>query len=586
MISEEANLNLSFKSRMPALLCVLVVFLCGLAAYPIAEIGMSDDFSYVKTAQELAQTGHVVYNGWATAMLGWQLFLGALFVKLFGTSFLSTRASTFLIALFITYLTHRVLVRTGVSSINAAVGTLALVLSPLFLPLSLSFMSDVDGLFCIVLCLYACLRALQAEKDRGTIAWLAFAALSNAVGGTVRQIAWLGVLVMFPCTVWLLRRRRGVVPTGLILYVVSVIFIFLSLSWFHHQPYSVPYPLVPADFDRTHIVHLFGQYFRAFFSLAMFLMPVLIAFLPKVSLKQRSSRIILLGGSLACILGGIYLHHRHSLMIALAPNEGTCVTEYGVVNSTGLKGEAPVLLTPDVRLVLTAAICLVILGFIAFLYSSQNRSVPPEPTGEILPWRSFLILVVPFTVAYLVLLIPGALSVRIDDRYLLTLVLLEILVGLRYYQDSVRSNVPIVSVAMLFVFSGYSVAATHDAFSMYRARQEAFVELRNAGVKADAIDSGLFDHNGMTQIEETGHLNDARIKVPADFRPVRSPDFPADCTPEFTWLTPVILPGYALSYDPAACGGLSNFASVTYNNWLGVHIVHIYIVKSRKDGPE
>src|ERR1700735_5153275 len=131
MISEEANLNLSFKSRMPALLCVLVVFLCGLATYPIAEIGMSDDFSYVKTAQVLAQTGHVVYNGWATAMLGWQLFLGALFVKLFGTSFLSTRASTFLIALFITYLTHRILVMTGVSSINAAVGTLVLVLSPL-----------------------------------------------------------------------------------------------------------------------------------------------------------------------------------------------------------------------------------------------------------------------------------------------------------------------------------------------------------------------------------------------------------------------------------------------------------------------
>ena len=47
MISEEANLNLSFKSRMPALLCVLVVFLCGLATYPIAEIGMSDDFAHL-----------------------------------------------------------------------------------------------------------------------------------------------------------------------------------------------------------------------------------------------------------------------------------------------------------------------------------------------------------------------------------------------------------------------------------------------------------------------------------------------------------------------------------------------------------
>ncbi len=195
-------------SRRPAFLCALLFLLCAFATFPVAEIGMNDDWSYVQSARVLAQTGHIVYNGWAAPMLGWQLFLGALFVKLFGPSFTSIRASTLLVALLTAFLTHRTLVRAGVNSRNATVGTLALVLSPLFLPLAVSFMTDIGGLFCVVVCLYACLRALQAQSDRAVLAWLAFAALSNALGGTVRQIAWLGVLVMFPCAVWLLRRRR------------------------------------------------------------------------------------------------------------------------------------------------------------------------------------------------------------------------------------------------------------------------------------------------------------------------------------------------------------------------------------------
>ncbi len=48
---------------------------------------MNDDWSYMWSARVLAKTGCVVYNGWATAMLTWQLYWGALFVRLFGFLF-------------------------------------------------------------------------------------------------------------------------------------------------------------------------------------------------------------------------------------------------------------------------------------------------------------------------------------------------------------------------------------------------------------------------------------------------------------------------------------------------------------------
>ena len=137
--------------------------LLALATHPVAEIGMNDDWSYVQTARILAQTGHIVYNGQGAPILGWQLFLAAPFIKLFGPSFAAIRASTLLVALLTAFLAQRTLVRTGINSRNATIGTLTLVLSPLFLSLSLSFMTDVGGLFCILLCLYACLRALAGS---------------------------------------------------------------------------------------------------------------------------------------------------------------------------------------------------------------------------------------------------------------------------------------------------------------------------------------------------------------------------------------------------------------------------------------
>src|SRR5271168_2082145 len=76
-------------SRNYAFLCVLILLTCSLIAHPVAEIGMNDDGPYVWSARVLAQTGHIVYNGWATAMLGWQLFLGGLFIHVFGPSFTS-----------------------------------------------------------------------------------------------------------------------------------------------------------------------------------------------------------------------------------------------------------------------------------------------------------------------------------------------------------------------------------------------------------------------------------------------------------------------------------------------------------------
>ena len=148
---------------------------------------------------------------------------------------------------------------------------------------------------------------------------------------------------------------------------------------------------------------------------------------------------------------------------------------------------------------------------------------------------------------------------------------------------AIRASTMLVALATIFAL--YSVAGTHDAFGHYRARLNAINELRAAGVPDTSIDAG-FEHNGMTQIEAMGYVNDPRIRVLASFHMTLAATFPSNCQPQLTWLTPAIVPGDALSYEPAACGGLSRFAPVSFHDWIGNRSVNLYIVNTIKSASD
>lgn len=573
-------MDVTGKSRMLGLLCVLVALTSAFATYPVAEIGMVDDFSYIRSAQVLADTGRVVYNGWATAMLGWQLYLGAIFVKLFGHSFTAVRASTLFLGLVTTFLWHRTMVRAGINSRNATIGSLALILSPIYLPLVLSFMSDIGGLFTIILCLYSCLRALQSRRDSSMLGWIAFAGFSNAIGGTVRQISWLGVLVMVPCTVWLLRRRPHAVLVGAFVFVMSVAFIFGSLHWFHNQPYSIPESFFPGELTTSHMNHMVGQFLRGMPCLAMLLLPILLVFVSAVPFRNRAAVIISGVSTLICFLVGVFLNHENKLVTCLAPFNvfGSYITEYGVYDAMSLRGENAQILSFGFRVLLTICVIIAFVRFAVFVFVSRHRPKSAMVAGEI-PWRSLQVVIIPFAVAYLGLLLSRAAFAWIFDRYFLPLLAIGILILVRLFQERVRHAIPSAGLGCIFLFGAYTIASTHDTFSQYRAMAIAIEELTSAGVNPDSIDGG-FEYDGMLQIDRFGHLNDRRIRVPANtystnFRSIEEP-----CHPKLTELTPVIVPGYTLSLDPTECGGLAGFAAVPYHTWLGSEKQSVYIVKT------
>jgi hypothetical protein len=564
--------------RLPAILCAVALPLSALAIRPIVEMGINDDWSYIKTVQLLAQTGHIVYNGWAAPILGWQLYLGALFVKLFGFSFTIVRASMVLVAMATAYLTQRTMVRAGISDWNATIGTLALVTSPLFLPLAFSFMTDVTGLFGIVLCLYGCLRALQEENDRAAMAWICFAAVSNAIGGTARQIEWLGVLVMVPSTLWLLRHRPRFLFYGSVLYFACVVFIAGSIHWFHHQLYSVPESLIRQSMTLGMIVSLLRSLLRIGLDTSLFVLPLLLVFIPGLRRGNRRSIILFATGTSLIVLFCLIKAHDHKLIYWLAPFLGNYVTVYGLLENVSLHSPRPVILSFGVRLFITLLLFVSLVALFAFVFDSFRKPASNSNGSSRITWYQLGVLIVPFAVAYITLLIPRAVVNQLFDRYLLPLLMLSILVVVRYYQDRLHPLIPAATLIPIAVFAAFAIAGTHDIYSLFRARLAAVNELRSAGVPPTAIDGGL-EYNGWTQIETARYINDPRIPAKAGdhFRSSFNDSFGV-CPPILYRNFSVLAPRYSMAFEPASCLGQAKFAPVTVRTWLGPRYTTLYIV--------
>ena len=565
------------RYRMPALFCALAVLLCELIAHPFAEMGICDDGPYILVAQHLAATGHIAYNGWSAAMLVWQLYLGAALIKIFGFSFTIVRMSTLVVAIATAFVLQRTLVRSGVSERTATFGTLALVLSPMYLMLSATFMSDIHGVFAIVLCLYGCLRALQSPTARAAISWLCFAVATNVLCGTSRQLAWLGALVMVPCTVWLLRAQRRLFFAGVAVAFAGYLSILFCMHWLKLQPYTTPEHFALGWFPVLNTLHQFASFFLDF---PILLFPLALLFWSQI----RKSRLRV--ASLIVLVGWLFLtvypsHLRGVFSLILEPTFYDWVTPAGNFSGSALRGNSPVFLTLGVRVVLTLAALGGLLGLIASFFNTSRSPHTFQTPGQ-LSWKSLAILLGPFTLAYITLLVYRAITIanagtpEILDRYALGLLVTAVVVLARYYQERIQLRLPLAMFVFIAITAAYGVVVTHNTFAFYRARVALAAELRAVGIPDTSVDNGWED-NIDVELQQAGHVNNPGIVDPADaYEPVTPPD--GICKMFWYNYTPHIHPIYGVSFDPNACYGPAPFEPVHYSRWLASSSGTLYAI--------
>ena len=547
------------------------MLVCELLSRPYASMGVCDDWPYILMAQKLAATGQFAYNGWAAPMIGWQLYLGAAFVKMFGISPTAVRMSTLMVAMVLAILLQRTLVRASVSERNSTIATLAFVLSPLYLILSVTFMTDIQGLFALVICLYGCLRALQARTSSAAIGWLLFAVVTNAVFGTARQIAWLGILVMVPCTLWLLRTQRRVVIAGAAATAAGAVFIFICLQWLKHQPYNVPEHVLVGAFP---IGHMAAEMVRTFLDAPFLLLPIVALFLPQV----RRSRPRVLAVCSLVFLGYLFLATYPSHLrgnFPLEPTGGDWIGIHGTYEFIILKGNAPRLLSRGMQVLLTIVSFGGVYGLISLLNSRDTR--PARESAKGLSWNQLGVVLVPFSVVYAMLLVPRAGAYHLTERYLLALLVVALLYMVLVYQERVREELPAACGVLVGIMAVYGIVNTHNTFSIDRARVQLANELTAAGVPDTAVDNG-WEYNLGVELRHSAYINTDRIAVPAHAYQPAPPLPEGTCEVNAYDFTPHIQPLYGISFDPNACYGRAPFAPVQYSRWLGSEPGTLYVV--------
>lgn len=574
------------RNYLPAMACAASLVLCYFLIRPYAEIGIYDDWSYIKSAQMLAQTGRIAYNGWGSPMLGWQAYFGALFIKLFGFSFTAVRFSTIIEAMATAFLLQLTFVRAGVNSWNASLATMTFVLSPLCLPLDFTFMNDVAGVLCIVVCLYMCLRALQAKSERSAAAWIGLAALLNALGGTARQIAWLGLLVMVPSTLWLMRQKRRALVVGCLSWMAGVGIVVATMHWSAQQPYSVPESPFPGRTDLKSLNYLVGVALCGAGQLMLLALPVLLMFARSLRSWSRHTAAVLAAGILCFVVPGIALHLAGSKLVLLAPflNDYMTDSTFLRLNAIVTGGAQATLLRDGLRLFLTGSIVLGILSLEVCFFAGAKKPRASQEEVASFSWPQLGVVLGPFCAAYIYLLATRGLLLEFYDRHLLPLLAILLLVLTLYYQRRVKENLPWTCALLVLIFGGFSVVAAHDKFAEYRGYASVINEIRSGGVPATAI-LGPWEFDGWTEIEEVGHVNDPRIRNPKGAY-VPQPAFvvPANCGKGLIDFFPIsqaphLKPIYVVSPNPGQCVGQVSPPRATYWTWLPPRANTIYSVR-------
>lgn len=574
-----ANVATMSRDTRAALLCACLVVFATLATLPFLEMGVNDDWSYSLTARDLAATGRLVYNGWATVLLGIQAYWAALWITLFGFSFTVVRLSTLPLAAGCAVLIYALCRQAALGPSLSVFGTLAVVLSPVFLPLAASFMTDVPGLFFLLLCLYGCARVLgENPSERGRLGWLALAAAAGLLGGTTRQIVWVAALALLPYVAWRRRRDRQVVLASAGLWALSVAAILACILWFRAQPYALPErPTEGLDLFLRGFPLSLATLLPLVFTTVLLALPVLLG---TATAWRSVGALGLIPIALVTLLwiGIPFLAFGDG---AIGPWLGNLVTRWGVFAAgEATIGTEPETLPLPVRILLSLAVygLLAVLTLAAFQALRQRRA-GTKGSADTLPPAVPLLLV--FVALYLPLLTPRAAQGVAFDRYLIPVLPVVAILALRRFQRTVGERTPPLGWALVGVFGLYGIAATHDYLAASRARLAAANALVAAGVPRTRILAGL-EYDGGTEVAARGFVNDRRIENPPGvYQPPGQKPFPMETPYAFWQWTPSITPRYFVVLSPQKELAPSPFPSVPYTAWLPPfrREVHIQMVQ-------
>jgi hypothetical protein len=537
-------------------LCAALPLAAWAAAWPGAEAGMIDDFSYTHMAKVLAETGRFEYDGWSTTLVGAQAWWAAAWIRLCGFSFAVVRLSVLPLACAACGLVAFLARRSGLPRGDAVFVAALTGLSTPFLQLVPTFMTDLPAL-CLLLASLACFaigaerRAAVPRDTRAAIGWLVIGTACGLLGGTIRQSVWLAVPTA-AATVALLpgrppRLRAAAAACGL----VGAATLVAGVRWFARQPYALP-TVLPAAAELTDagavagpLLEIVAESVRKLLPTALFCLPWIVAEcrgLARGRVAPAAAAAVLLA---AAVVGGTIAGVFEP---TLSWAGGSWKPGGGFLHDTGVG-----LVRAGVILAIGAVALAVVAAAARAIARGGWRGLLALPPALLLP----LLCLGPYVAA---LVVVSRTSTGIFPRYFLPIIP-PLACGILRLARSAAPHLPasagrrsVAGWLLVAFFAARGLAIVHDDFAETRARLAAIAHLRGRGVPRERIAS-KWTIDAWEQVERAGFVNDPRIRVPAD---AWRPDVPADYPdPKFATRFPALDPRWHVTVRPAAADDAS-----------------------------
>lgn len=229
-----ARLRESLRDRLIALdrslwplAIVLGSYLVAAILLPtMAPVGISDDWTYARSVEYLVNDGQFHILPVAAATQIFQLFWGAAFAFVFGTTFGVLRVSTIVLIFISGVAFYGICRELRVGRARSALGTATYLFNPILFPITYSFMSDPHFLGLLVISTYCYVRGVRpGQTGRGALlggsAIAALACLQRPHGALIP----LGVVSYLVLSRRLRIDRRSAVTFAEIVAIPATVFL-------------------------------------------------------------------------------------------------------------------------------------------------------------------------------------------------------------------------------------------------------------------------------------------------------------------------------------------------------------------------
>lgn len=513
-----ANLDL-----LCILACVVISVLAILVTNPIAEASFNDDWAYALSVREMANGSGIHFHGWETSLNFIQVAWAALWVKIFGYSLTLIRLSTLAMTAGCAATLYSLFRTCGVVPSRSVIGTCAITLSPVFVAVGTSFMTDVPSLFFLLLIISNFVRTTK-HADSPFIGWCCFATLSAWVLGFNRQTLWFVPLAVLPCLAYTQPQAKKWRPVLLLLWIASVVVIVAAFRWQAQQPYNIQdsasLMIKNALAEPRYVVFSLEKFILSFFLLTLPLFTFSHRFWDLAKHLPRGWRWGIGVTSLVLAVIGYLIPQKYQQLFAPWDKFGNMVTTQGLLTSEMLIGERITVLSPVIVFFLNFGVFFLVIHvcFVAIRSLSSQRhewkSCFSRVWTETPPAVQFLF---SFCLLYTVLLIPRILSNGAFDRYHLPLITLAALwifyIESKHNVHARFSGQEKWAAGLLLIWGGFGIAMTHDYVAMMRNQAGVAAWLEKQGIARTRISAG-WEYDFTTQVRLTRFLNEPRVVNP------------------------------------------------------------------------